>query len=136
MYCQKNALIGTLCKGLLLNKCMKRPLCPVCNQRPRAINYYKEGIAHYRSRCETCTKKNKKLKTPTPRWSIRGYKKKMSCDVCNFKARYSSQTVVYHIDGNLNNAELPNLRSVCRNCIEAVARSDLTWRRGDLAPDF
>jgi len=115
---------------------MKRPLCPVCNQRPRAINYYRDEIAHFRTKCEHCLKRNKNIKPPVPRWSLRGYQKKLHCDLCNFKARYSSQTVVYHIDGNLNNVELANLRSVCRNCIEVVARSDLPWRRGDLAPDF
>lgn len=43
--------------------------------------------------------------------------------------------VVYHIDGRLANTDLKNLRTICKNCEIAVARSDLPWRRGDLEPD-
>jgi hypothetical protein len=42
---------------------------------------------------------------------------------------------VYHMDGNLNNSELRNLKSVCLNCGIEVTRSDLPWRRGDLEED-
>jgi hypothetical protein len=42
---------------------------------------------------------------------------------------------VYHMDGNLNNSELRNLKSVCLNCSIEVTRSDLPWRRGDLEED-
>ena len=115
---------------------MTRPICPVCRQRPLAVNYLKEGQTHYRSRCEHCIKKNRKLAPPEPKWKLRGYKKKTVCDVCKFKSRYTSQIIVYHMDGNLNNVELTNLRSICRNCVEAVMHQNLPWRRGDLEPDF
>jgi hypothetical protein len=42
---------------------------------------------------------------------------------------------VYHVDGNLNNSSLRNLKTVCQNCVEEVKRADLTWRPGDLTPD-
>jgi hypothetical protein len=64
-----------------------------------------------------------------------GYKKKMVCDRCGFKARFSAQTSVYHVDGNLNNAVLKNLKTVCRNCEVEIQKTDVTWRRGDLEPD-
>jgi hypothetical protein len=43
--------------------------------------------------------------------------------------------VVYHIDGNLNNNDLFNLRSICLCCVELVKRRHLTWRPGDLQVD-
>ena len=114
---------------------MKRPICPACQQRVRAVNYYKEDVPHYRSRCEVCIKKNKKIKTPTPRWQASGYKKKPACDRCGFRARYSAQLLVYHVDGNLHNTDVRNLKTVCLNCVEEIKRSDLPWQRGDLEPD-
>jgi hypothetical protein len=59
----------------------------------------------------------------------------MQCDFCGFKARYSAQILVYHVDGDLNNVALKNLKSICKNCVEVVSRSDLPWRQGDLEPD-
>ena len=62
-------------------------------------------------------------------------KKKPACDRCGFRARLASQLLVYHIDGDLNNATVRNLRTVCRNCVEEIARTEITWRAGDLEPD-
>jgi transcription elongation factor Elf1 len=115
---------------------MKRPVCPVCQQRPCAVNYIKEDVTHYRSRCENCTRKNKQLPKRKPRWEQAGYQKKMVCDYCGFKARYSAQMLVYHVDGRLDNNDYKNLKSVCKNCEVALAKSILPWRRGDLEADF
>lgn len=114
---------------------VKRPICSACNQRLCAVNYHKDNIPHYRSRCEVCIKKNKKVKAPTPRWQSSGYKKKPACDLCGFRAKFLSQLLVYHIDGNLHNADNTNLRTICLNCVEQVRRQNVTWRRGDLEPD-
>ena len=114
---------------------MNRPICPACNQRLRAVNCYRGKKIYYRSRCEVCIKKNKKLRPPVPRWQSSGYKKKPACDRCGFKARYSAQLLVYHIDGNLNNTDIRNLKTVCLNCVEEIKRSDLLWKKGDLEPD-
>jgi len=114
---------------------MKRPICPACQQRVRAVNYHKDGVPHYRSRCEVCIKKNKKIKPPVPRWQTAGYKKKPTCDRCGFRARYSAQLQVFHVDGNLHNTDIRNLKTVCLNCAEEIKRSDLNWNRGDLEPD-
>jgi hypothetical protein len=59
----------------------------------------------------------------------------MVCDRCGFRAKSTAQILVYHIDGNLNNSELRNLKSTCLNCSIEVTRSDLPWRRGDLEED-
>jgi hypothetical protein len=114
---------------------MKRPICPACNQRPKAINCYRNDRVYYRSRCETCIKKNKKIRPPLARWQSAGYKKKSACDKCGFVARYAAQTLVYHVDGNLNNTATRNLKTICKNCEVALAKSDLPWRAGDLEPD-
>lgn len=119
----------------MLNTDMKRPTCQACNQRPCAINYYRDDTPHYRSRCESCLRRNRGLKPRVPRWRSQGYEKKSVCDRCGFRSQYAAQMVVYHIDGKLTNTDLKNLRTICLNCETAVARSDLPWRRGDLEPD-
>jgi hypothetical protein len=70
-----------------------------------------------------------------PRWQAAGYKKKFVCDRCGFKSKYSAQLLVYHIDGNLHNTELYNLKTVCLNCVVDLQKQDLPWRPGDLEPD-
>ena len=114
---------------------MQRPICKACDQRPCAVNYYREGVAHYRTRCETCARKGRGIKSRKPRWETAGYKKKPACDKCGFKAKHSSQLLVLHTDGNLNNTELRNLKTVCLNCVADLRRTDSIWRPGDLEPD-
>lgn len=115
---------------------MDRPICPACNQRFCAINYYKDGVTHYRARCEQCIQKKRKIKPSVPRWQTAGYKKKATCDRCGFRSKYSAQLIVYHIDGNLSNSDLRNLKTICLNCTVDIKRSDLPWRPGDLTPDL
>ena len=113
-----------------------RPVCPACKQRLCAINCYRDDKIYYRSRCERCIKKGRKIKTPDPKWMGSGYKKKPTCDRCGFRAKYAVQLLVYHVDGNLNNSNLQNLKTICQNCVEEVKRVDPNWRQGDLEPDF
>jgi len=80
---------------------MNRPICTACNQRLCAVNYYRNGTVYYRSRCGICAAKNRKAKPPVPRWQTTGYKKKPTCERCGFRARYSAQLLVYHVDANL-----------------------------------
>jgi hypothetical protein len=112
-----------------------RPICGVCQQHLVSINYVRKGKTHYRSVCNQCLKKGRKLLPPKPRWQIAGYKKKQSCDRCGFRKRYDSQLLVYHIDGNLNNVAETNLRTVCLNCSVDIAKTGLPWQRGDLEAD-
>lgn len=112
-----------------------RPFCKVCGKNPRAVAYYRNGVRYYRSRCRVCIRLSRGLAAPVPRWQGAGYKKKMICDLCGFKARYSSQITVFHCDGNQNNNQLINLRSVCLNCVETVKRKNEHWVQGDLQPD-
>ena len=114
---------------------MERPVCKACNQRFCAVNYLKDEVTHYRTRCEYCLKKGRRIKPPEPRWKTAGYKKKTTCDLCGFKSLFPSQITVFHVDGNLKNIELSNLRSICLNCIEVVKHKEVNWKRGDLEVD-
>lgn len=44
--------------------------------------------------------------------------------------------MVYHVNGNLNDCDLRNLKTVCLNCAFELSRSDSIWRRGDLEEDL
>jgi hypothetical protein len=92
---------------------MLRPICKSCGKNHCAVNYIREGITHYRSGCDECGRKKKKLKPRKANWPKSGYKKKATCDLCGFKSFFTSQVAVYHIDGNLENIALTNLRTVC-----------------------
>ena len=112
-----------------------RPLCKVCSKQPAAINGYHHDKIYYRSRCNACIRRGRKLKPGVPRWQAAGYRKKATCDRCGFRARHASQLTVWHVNGDLTDAELRNLKTVCLNCIQEITRLDLPWRRGDLEPD-
>ena len=115
---------------------MMRPICKQCNRNPCLINYKRDDITHYRSMCDECGRKKVKQKPREPRWKKLGYKKKTACDLCGFKSLYPSQLTVFHIDGDLTNSVLSNLRSICLNCIEVVKKKEVTWKRGDLEVDY
>ena len=125
--------------NLYVGPCAKyhmRPFCKICGTQPRAVAYHKYDRVYYRSMCTACQRRGRKYKAPVPRWQLDGYKKKPACDKCGFKARYTTQLFVFHIDGDLNNSSQRNLRTVCMNCSIEVKRGDVTWRRGDLEPDL
>jgi hypothetical protein len=96
----------------------------------------RDGIRHYRSRCENCVRKQRHQKPRTPRWQLAGYKKKLRCDICGFRAQYAAQIGVHHMDGKLDNTDLLNLRSVCKNCEIRLRREDHPAVAGDLEPDL
>lgn len=114
----------------------KRPICPECNKDRCAINYWRKGKPHFRKICDSCGKKKQKKKPALPNWTRSGYKKKPACDLCGFKSLYPSQMTVFHINGDLNNIALSNLRTICLNCVEVVKRKEVTWKRGDLQVDY
>lgn len=114
---------------------MNRPLCESCKKRFAAVNCYHNGKVYYRKRCDNCIRKGRNRKPPTPRWQKLGYKKKLICDRCGFRAKHSAQTFVYHIDGDLNNCNLNNLKTVCLNCSVEIDRLELPWKVGDLTED-
>jgi hypothetical protein len=113
-----------------------RKLCQICGKTPVAVNYKSNSKTYYRSRCDSCIRKGKKLSPPKPRWLLEGYKKKPHCEKCGFKSKYKEQLFVYYVDGNLNNNSLFNLKTICANCQYEVAREGLGWKQGDLIPDY
>ena len=123
-------------RRLIININMTRPICPQCNKHFCCINYIKNGKYHYRSTCNTCGRKKPRKKPQTFNWQKSGYKKKTVCDLCGFRSVYTTQMVVYHINGMLTDINLTNLRTICLNCVEVVKRKEVTWRRGDLQVDY
>ena len=115
---------------------MHRPFCKICNSNHTAINYHRNGKVYYRKLCDNCGRKKEKLKPRVSTWEKSGYKKKQQCDLCGFKCLFPSQLTVFHIDGNLQNVQLNNLRTVCLNCIEVVKRKNVNWKRGDLQIEY
>ena len=113
-----------------------RQLCPNCNNSPVAVNYIRSGVRHYRNSCPGCIRKGKKLKPEPAAWQKSGYKKTERCEKCNFKFALPSQSVVFHVDGNLKNNNWLNLKTVCLNCQQEVYKSRLPWRPATIVPDF
>lgn len=113
-----------------------RPICQICGRKPVAINYKMHGKTYFRTRCDSCIRKKRKLPVPIPSWHKAGYKKKLHCEKCGFNARYKDQLFVYYVDGNLNNNNQLNLKTICANCQYEIAREGLGWRQGDLVPDY
>jgi hypothetical protein len=120
-----------------LNKSMpNRPLCKSCDMVPAEINYVKNDVVHYRSRCHQCARLNRPHKKQKPRWAAAGYSKKAACDRCGFRAKSPAQLSVFHLDGNLDNSSPLNLKTVCANCQHDPKFRMLGWTQGDLVPDF
>jgi hypothetical protein len=113
-----------------------RKICEICGKKPVAVNYKMHGKTYYRSRCDTCIRKKKNKPAAKPRWLLEGYKKKPHCEKCGFKARLKEQLFVYYVDGNFNNNNTLNLKTICANCQYEIAREGLGWRQGDLTPDY
>ena len=111
---------------------MSRPLCKKCGKNPRAINCHLNGRVYYRSVCESCLKNKKVFK---PRWQGAGYKKKPHCEKCGFKSRFTDQLFVYFRDGDMNNIDSTNLKTVCSNCQIELSVDPKGWRLGDLQID-
>lgn len=126
--------------GKVIRSKDSRPICKMCNDRPRAVSYIRaNGTTQYRSLCDACLKLKKQNILPKPdipQWRNSGYKKKTVCDSCKFTSRYSSQMLVVHIDGNENNNNIINLRTICLNCAEEQKRKPLFSQRiGGIEPD-
>jgi len=113
-----------------------RELCPSCHTNPVAVNYKRDGITHYRKLCSSCIRKGKKLKPNPPAWQRSGYKKTDRCEKCNFKFTLASQSIVFHVDGNLKNNNWTNLKTICLNCQQEVFKSRLGWKPATIVPDF
>jgi hypothetical protein len=113
-----------------------RPLCKDCKSKPRAYAYKRYGRVYWRSKCDTCIRKNAgKQVGGVTALQRSGYKKKRKCELCGFKAQKSLQLDVLFVDGNLRNTVTNNLKTVCANCQRLGSVASLGWRVGDLVAD-
>ena len=110
-----------------------RPLCKKCNEKPCAVNYYKDKKVFYRTVCDCCARGSTPAK---PRWYKLGYRKKDYCEKCGYKSKHSEQFNVFHIDNNLENCRPNNLKTICANCQRILQKEGVRWKQGDLTPDF
>jgi len=122
-------------KGFTINIDMQRPLCIQCQGNPAAVNYKLGAKTYYRKICASCARKGRRVKE-MPGWTKSGYKKKLACERCNFKAKTANQIFVFYLDGNLKNNNWINLRSVCANCRIELNSSKTTWRESPLVADY
>lgn len=113
---------------------MNRPLC-ICGKRPAAVNYKKDGRVFYRKKCDICIRYGGVAKG-YPKWFRDGYRQKDFCEKCGYKSKHQEQFNVFHLDGDANNTKLVNLKTVCANCQRILHKEGITWRQGDLVPDF
>ena len=98
---------------------------------------YRRGKKIYwRSMCDTCIRKKKKLRTGgvTP-LQRSGYKKRSKCELCGVKAQRHIQLDVFFVDGNMRNTNVTNLKTVCANCQRLTSVKRLGWKGGDLVAD-
>ena len=113
---------------------LTREICPCCKVKLVAINYYKYGKTYYRNKCCQCYKKKRK---PAPAaWVRSGYKKKDKCERCSFKFKLFEQSSVFHVDGNNENVDWSNLKTVCANCDIERRQSNSQWVKSKLSPDY
>jgi len=116
---------------------MDRPLCAVCNINNVAINYYSNNKVRYRSVCNSCYRKKKKLRPVAPLWYKKGYRKKTACELCGYRAKHpAKQLSVFHVDGNEKNIDQFNLKTVCLNCRVGLGIDKSSWRESPIIPDF
>jgi hypothetical protein len=109
-----------------------RKNCSKCGDRPVAVNYHKEGKTYYRSVCDHCARG---YNSGHSLWQRSGYKKKPHCDKCGFKSNHTEIFEVIFVDDNPNNIRPNNLKTVCANCRQILAKEG-RWKQGDLRPDF
>ena len=102
------------------------PSCTQINPQPsiQFHTYYDNGRPYLRSRCRSCCSERKIGVKPEHRKRNRGKKpyhkfKKDSCELCQFKAKYSCQLDIDHVDGNHYNNLPENLMTLCANCHRA-----------------
>lgn len=56
--------------------------------------------------------------------------------MCNFKAKCHEQLLVMHLDGDLNNVDWSNLKTVCSNCGIYLKKTTMPWKASTIHPDF
>lgn len=101
-----------------------RPNCEKCkkNTTPASGDPRPNGTRYYLRLCRGCEHLEKygRRNHFKRQYHKRGREyiryKKDQCEDCGFKAIHACQLDVDHVDGNRQNNELANLRTLCANC--------------------
>jgi len=113
-----------------------RPICLECRLKPAAVNYIKEGVRHYRTKCDTCISEKPGVRANAPQWRLAGYKKKPHCEQCGFHAVDTRQLTVWYVDGNLKNNKWINLKTICSNCAIEMSIANVKMDPMWIKPNF
>ncbi len=124
----KQKLDNTKQKQHIVIKKQEKVTCPVCNKRPVGVNLIRNGKTYYRKRCDWCIYNKKHLRPVVSNWVKTGYKKKPHCEKCGFVAKLKEQLVVAYLDGNIENGDSFNLKTICQNCRIEVEKGALPWQ--------
>lgn len=83
-------------------------ICVVCRKRPQMS----KGDGRFRAECQPCHREIYQIK------SVREHRKYVEdkCDRCGFEPENICQLDVHHVDGNHQNNDPENLRTLCANC--------------------
>ena len=95
----------------MLTKQPNRPLCQQCNLSLAKQNgTSKYGFTKWHKYCASCAKANYNKKN--------GYllHKKSKCEKCGFVPEDKCQLDLIYKDGNSNNTEKQNIKTLCANC--------------------
>ena len=109
-------------------------LCLICGRNPVALSgKTSTGRLRFKKRCEACIKRSRAIRLNVHRDLILRHKKSF-CEECGFVAVNSCQLDVDHLDGNRENSDSKNLRTLCANChrLKTVLNGDHKFYRGRL----
>jgi len=105
-----------------------RPICGQCGERPceRGFNALKSGIRklYHRKLCTWC----REAASGRRRGVYRAHKK-VKCEECGFEPIHKCQLDVDHIDGNHNNNNIGNLKTLCANCHRLKTQINKDWEK-------
>jgi hypothetical protein len=118
------------------NKSSQREVCGACNTNLVAVNYVTANRTYYRKLCSSCIRKGKKIKLSAPAWFKAGYRKRDKCENCGFKGKHLEQLRVFYIDGDKENNNAYNLRTICLNCQVDAVKSKTRWLPAEIIADF
>jgi hypothetical protein len=96
----------------------KRPLCKYCGVSPaKSRGKSKLGYKIWHTMCSSCSRKlyNDDYKHLN--------NKKNICEECNFKAIDACQLDLIYIDGDINNKDISNLKTLCANCSRLLSKN-------------